>query len=141
MPRTPITPAPPPLSTRKVERIYPGTRPFSAPEILRGEVKLDEPGNDESQSSRGSVGTVTGDSGSAAGKPARLTKAVDIFALGCLFYYVLSNGSHPFGDRYERESNIMKNQKSLEGLARFGEEGADAIDLIEKMLSPEARER
>ena len=116
-----------------------GTVGWRAPEILRGEVKLDDAGTDESQSSRGSVGTPT--AGTPMGKPARLTKSVDIFALGCLYYYVLTNGSHPFGDRYERESNIMKNQKSLEGLARFGEEGADAIDLIEKMLSPEARER
>ncbi|KAI0630412.1 kinase-like protein [Trametes polyzona] len=35
--RPPPTPLPPPPMTRKVERIYPGTRPFSAPEILRGE--------------------------------------------------------------------------------------------------------
>ena len=30
-------PAAPPTPARKVERIYPGTRPFSAPEVLRGE--------------------------------------------------------------------------------------------------------
>lgn len=36
-PYTPVPPTPPPLQTRQVEQIHPGTRPFSAPEILRGE--------------------------------------------------------------------------------------------------------
>ncbi|CAL1706698.1 unnamed protein product [Somion occarium] len=35
--KSPIIPPPPPPSTRKVEQIHPGTRPFSAPEVLRGE--------------------------------------------------------------------------------------------------------
>jgi len=33
----PPTPPPPPINPRKVEQIHPGTRPFSAPEVLRGE--------------------------------------------------------------------------------------------------------
>ncbi|EPQ51887.1 hypothetical protein GLOTRDRAFT_80895 [Gloeophyllum trabeum ATCC 11539] len=117
-----------------------GTVGWRAPEILRGEVKLDEALSDsQSQSSRGSVGTPNSDTFTA--KPTRLTKAVDIFALGCLFYYVLTNGSHPFGDRFERESNILRNVKSLDGLDRFGEEGAEAANLIGMMLHPEASER
>ena len=37
-PMFPPTPAPSlPVPTRRVERIYPGTRPFSDPEVLRGE--------------------------------------------------------------------------------------------------------
>lgn len=116
-----------------------GTVGWRAPEILRGEVKLDDSGTEDSQSSRGSVGTPT--QGTGVGKPTRLTKSVDIFALGCLYYYVLTNGSHPFGDRFEREVNILKNAKSLEGLERFGEEGAEGTDLIGRMLSPEAYDR
>ncbi|KAI0372473.1 hypothetical protein BV20DRAFT_964066 [Pilatotrama ljubarskyi] len=116
-----------------------GTVGWRAPEILRGEVKLDDAGTDESQSSRGSVGTPT--VGTPLGKPTRLTKSVDIFALGCLYYYVLTNGLHPFGDRFEREFNILKNAKNLEGLERFGEEGAEGVDLITRMLSPEAYDR
>ena len=118
-----------------------GTAGWRAPEILRGEVKLDELA-DESMSSRGSTGTA-GSSGTAGAttKPTRLTKSVDIFALGCLFYYTLTNGAHPFGDRYEREVNIMKNIKCLEGLERFGEEGSEAVDLITHMLDPVASAR
>ncbi|KAI0705331.1 hypothetical protein C8Q76DRAFT_771153 [Earliella scabrosa] len=117
-----------------------GTVGWRAPEILRGEVKLDDAG-DESQSSRGSVGTGSGTPGTPSGKPTRLTKSVDIFALGCLYYYVLTNGLHPFGDRFEREFNIRRNAKSLDGLERFGEEGLEGVDLITKMLSPEAYDR
>lgn len=118
-----------------------GTVGWRAPEILRGEVKLDEATSDDSQSgsSRGSVGTPR--VGTPTGKPTRLTKSVDIFALGCLYYYVLTNGGHPFGDRFEREANIMKNAKSLDGLQCFGEEGAEGVDLISRMLSPEAYDR
>ena len=34
-------------------------------------------------------------------------KSMDIFALGCLFYYVLTRGEHPFGDRFLRHYNIL----------------------------------
>ncbi|KAK0205509.1 other/IRE protein kinase [Desarmillaria ectypa] len=120
-----------------------GTVGWRAPEILRGEVKLDEIGDDNSissrGSSRGSTGTATGvPSGSS---PTRLTKSVDIFALGCLFYYTLTNGGHPYGDRFEREINILKNEKNLEGLERFGEEGSEAVHLIEQMLNPDSHKR
>ncbi|KAI6041523.1 hypothetical protein EDC04DRAFT_3139667 [Pisolithus marmoratus] len=116
-----------------------GTVGWRAPEILRGEVKLDDSvGDDTSQSSRGSANTVVG--GSSSGKT-KLTKSVDIFSLGCLFYYVLTNGSHPFGDRFEREVNIIKNVKNLDGLDHFGEEGTEAVDLIARMLDPDACNR
>ena len=125
-----------------------GTVGWRAPEILRGEVKLDEISDEHSTSSRGSsISTVHGNGRgtptpvSAGAKPMRLTKSVDIFALGCLFYYVLTNGGHPFGDRFEREVNILKNARSLDGLERFGEEGEEAVDLIGQMLDPEASER
>lgn len=117
-----------------------GTVGWRAPEILRGEVKLDESAvDDQSQSSRGSVGTVV--NGSNPNKSTRLTKSVDVFALGCLFYYTLTGGEHPYGDRFERERNIIKDIKDLKGLESFGEEGLEADDLITAMLRPEAYER
>ena len=119
-----------------------GTVGWRAPEILRGDVKLDDSLNDDgSQSSTDSTGTVVNGGSSTPRPTTRLTKAVDIFALGCLFYYILTNGSHPFGDRFEREVNIIKNVKTLDGLERFGEEGSEAVDLIGKMLDPVASRR
>uniref|UniRef100_A0A914V853 non-specific serine/threonine protein kinase n=1 Tax=Plectus sambesii TaxID=2011161 RepID=A0A914V853_9BILA len=35
------------------------------------------------------------------------THAMDIFSLGCVFYYTLTVGEHPFGDHYRREGNII----------------------------------
>lgn len=46
----------------------------------------------------------------------RLTRAMDIFSLGCIFYYVLSDGKHPFGKSYIRENNIIKDQYDLSGI-------------------------
>ncbi|KAG8688345.1 bifunctional endoribonuclease/protein kinase ire1, partial [Ceratobasidium sp. 394] len=112
-----------------------GAAGWRAPEILRGEVKLDAP---ELDVSSGGVGS---GSSAAPGAGTRLTRSVDVFALGCLFYYVLTSGEHPFGSRYERDVNIMADNKKLSRLERFGEEGMEAIDLIGKMLSagPKAR--
>ncbi|KAJ7094035.1 hypothetical protein B0H15DRAFT_776404 [Mycena belliarum] len=119
-----------------------GTVGWRAPEILRGDVKLDELGSSGDNASVSSQGSVaSGASIGTAGKRTRLTKSVDIFALGCLFFYTLTNGGHPYGDRFEREANIMKDVKNLEGLERFGEEGQEAVDLISAMLHPEAPER
>lgn len=116
-----------------------GTAGWRAPEILRGEVKLDETVTDESQSSRSSVGTAV--NGAVPTSRPRLTKSVDIFALGCLFYYTLTCGSHPYGDRYERDVNIFKDAKDLSALHSFGEEGLEAVDLISHMLDPTASDR
>ena len=118
-----------------------GTVGWRAPEILRGEVKLDEQLLDPDDiSSRGS--TISARSSSSTGaKPTRLTKSVDIFALGCLFYYTLTNGSHPFGDRFEREGNIFKGRMDLRGLEQFEEEGSEAANLISTMLDQDAKAR
>jgi serine/threonine-protein kinase/endoribonuclease IRE1 len=115
-----------------------GTVGWRAPELLRGEVSLEDASDDHSQSSRSSVGTTTS---ASSGKPTRLTKSVDIFALGCVFYYVLTNGGHPYGDRFERDVNIIRDEKTLSGLEHFGEEGSEVVDLIGSMLEPEARSR
>ncbi|EJD51886.1 hypothetical protein AURDEDRAFT_56466, partial [Auricularia subglabra TFB-10046 SS5] len=113
-----------------------GTVGWRAPEILRGDVKLD----DLDDSSRGSAAG-SGSSPITGTVAKRLTKSVDVFALGCLFYYVLTNGDHPFGDRFERERNIMKNEFQLQDLERLGEEGVEAVDLISQMLDPEPKSR
>ncbi len=67
---------------------------------------------------------------------ARLTKAVDLFALGCLYFWVLMSGEHPFGAVYDRESNIVKGEVvNMSQLDILGEEGWEAKNLIGRMLS------
>lgn len=38
---------------------------------------------------------------------------MDIFSLGCVYYYVLSNGGHPFGDTVKRQLNILSYEYDL----------------------------
>lgn len=117
-----------------------GTVGWRAPEILRGEVKLDDSTLD--MSSGGTPNSsVGGTSNGVPGGVTRLTKSVDVFALGCLYYYTLTNGEHPYGERFEREVNIVKNVKKLERLDGLGEEGTEAEDLIGKMLDPDPKAR
>ena len=42
-------------------------------------------------------------------KNGRMSKSIDMFSLGCIMYYVIT-GAHPFGTRFERESNIINNR-------------------------------
>lgn len=71
------------------------------------------------------------------------TRAIDIFSLGLVFFYVLTKGCHPFdcGDRYMREVNIRKGQLNLAPLDMLGDFAYEAKDLIEGMLDSEPRAR
>ncbi|XP_076808770.1 serine/threonine-protein kinase/endoribonuclease IRE1-like isoform X2 [Clavelina lepadiformis] len=60
------------------------------------------------------------------------TQAVDIFSMGCVFYYVIC-GKHPFGDSISRQARIINGDYSLEELQVF-ENAEEAIDLIRRML-------
>ncbi|KAJ3008875.1 bifunctional endoribonuclease/protein kinase ire1 [Thoreauomyces humboldtii] len=71
----------------------------------------------------------------------RITKAVDIFSAGCTFYYILTGGSHPFGDKFVREGNILKGNFRLDKLDPMGEEGYEAKDLIRRMIAKDALKR
>ena len=42
------------------------------------------------------------------------TCAVDIFSAGCVFYYVMSKGKHPFGDSLRRQANILNGDFNLD---------------------------
>jgi serine/threonine-protein kinase/endoribonuclease IRE1 len=39
----------------------------------------------------------------------RLDKSIDVFSLGCVFFYVLTVGGHPFGEKpWEKQANIFR---------------------------------
>lgn len=73
----------------------------------------------------------------------RATRAIDIFSLGLVFFYVLTKGSHPFdcGDRYMREVNIRKGNFNLKPLEVLGDFTYEAKDLIGSMLHQDPKRR
>ena len=73
----------------------------------------------------------------------RATRAIDIFSLGCVFYYVLTRGGHPYDKdgKFMREANIVKGNYNLTDLERLGDYAFEADDLIQQMLSLNPRRR
>uniref|UniRef100_A0A8C4FAV7 non-specific serine/threonine protein kinase n=1 Tax=Dicentrarchus labrax TaxID=13489 RepID=A0A8C4FAV7_DICLA len=69
------------------------------------------------------------------------TCVVDIFSAGCVFYYVVSQGSHPFGKSLQRQANILLGTYSLDHLQTDKHGDIVARDLIEQMLSMEPHRR
>ncbi len=65
------------------------------------------------------------------------TKVCDIFAMGCIACYILTNGSHPFGEvvRLHRQ-RIVKGQYDLSLIER-----QDTQYLVEQMLCPNPMKR
>jgi len=66
----------------------------------------------------------------------RYTQAADIFSLGCVITFILSDGQHPFGDEYHRQGNIVEGKPQI----------PDSIhpciaDLIPKMVGEDASAR
>ncbi|XP_029675812.1 serine/threonine-protein kinase/endoribonuclease IRE1 [Formica exsecta] len=65
----------------------------------------------------------------------RTTCAVDIFSLGCVFYYVLSDGKHPFGDPLRRQANILCGETNLTALRGISSSDTElALLLIKAMI-------
>uniref|UniRef100_A0A8C6M0Y5 Serine/threonine-protein kinase/endoribonuclease IRE1 n=1 Tax=Nothobranchius furzeri TaxID=105023 RepID=A0A8C6M0Y5_NOTFU len=89
----------------------PGTEGWIAPEVLRN-----TPGS----------------------KP---TSAVDVFSAGCVFYYVVSRGQHPFGDALRRQINILAGEYSLSDFMEDIHDDVIAKDLIEQMIDADAESR
>lgn len=77
------------------------------------------------------------------------TKSADIFSLGCVFYYIISDGEHPFGNLDQRQANIIANENQL---SEFGMKGIECLNisndkavlarkLIRAMIQPLAEDR
>lgn len=123
-----------------------GTTGWRAPELLIG--------NDEMQPAISISNPPTSDSNeetkdSSSGhlriQPSgrRVTKAIDIFSLGCVFYFVMTQGCHPFdvgGTSLARDLNIKENRFQTKDL-RLHDYSYDADDLILQMISNDPSSR
>jgi serine/threonine protein kinase len=82
------------------------------------------------------------DSGSISKIGIKVTRAIDIFAAGCVFYALCTGGKHPFGGQLERDTNIISGRKpDLSALDEADSEKVLLKDLIMRMLDrkPERR--
>lgn len=48
------------------------------------------------------------------------TCAVDIFSAGCVLYYAVTGGKHPFGDELRRQANILNGEACMKHLQGDG---------------------
>lgn len=112
-----------------------GTSGWRAPELLVD----DDRELAEASINSGSGTILNGDMTSGR----RATRSIDIFSLGLVFFYVLTNGQHPFdcGDRYMREVNIRKGNYNLTPLDVLGDFAAEAKDLVSSMLNDDPKQR
>ncbi|XP_073122667.1 serine/threonine-protein kinase/endoribonuclease IRE1a-like isoform X2 [Henckelia pumila] len=67
----------------------------------------------------------------------RQTRAVDLFSLGCVLFFCLTGGRHPFGNHLERDINIIRSKIDLFLVEHIPE----AVDLLLKLLDPNAESR
>ncbi|KAJ6736552.1 IRE1-RELATED [Salix viminalis] len=66
----------------------------------------------------------------------RQTRALDLFSLGCVLFFCITGGKHPFGDNIERDVNIVNDRKDLFLVENIPE----ALDLFTCLLDPCPRE-
>ncbi|CAM9917432.1 unnamed protein product, partial [Phaeothamnion confervicola] len=122
-----------------------GSVGWQAPEVIRGKGEGSSGGSagggvgaGGGGGGGGRIGSVISRGGAGSGASSRRTQAVDVFSLGCVFYYCLDPGGHPFGESYERELNIIRAAPRLDAL---GPPLADARHLVGLMLAPDPADR
>lgn len=129
-----------------------GTTGWRAPELLEESVarildSINEEGDEEEHSTNNHTNNMSVVSSGSFYDPymkKRLTRAIDIFSLGCVFFYVFTKGQHPYGDRYMREANIIKGIYDLSPLKTHIKDKSTALevtDLISQMISKNPKER
>ncbi|XP_020535380.1 serine/threonine-protein kinase/endoribonuclease IRE1b isoform X2 [Jatropha curcas] len=67
----------------------------------------------------------------------RQTRAVDLFSLGCVLFFCVTGGKHPFGENIERDVNIVNDRKDLFLVENIPE----AVDLFSCLLDPNPDKR
>lgn len=120
-----------------------GTIGWKAPELI-GQPRDSEgrQSTTENANNNTNLSSHSTNNGSASGSQG-VKRAVDIFSLGCVFFYVLTNGGHPFDNKeesevwhVERELNIKRGILNLSKLSSLGDDAQEPTHLIRWMLAP-----
>ncbi|GAB1733180.1 hypothetical protein NU195Hw_g3722t1 [Hortaea werneckii] len=116
-----------------------GTSGWKAPELIS------QPRDTDSRHSQsGTTGTNGTDSANGTSGPGGVKRAADIFSLGCLFFWVLTDGIHPYEDengwQQLRELNIKRDNKKMGVLERWSD-AYEPMQLITSMLAHQPEDR
>jgi hypothetical protein len=114
-----------------------GTAGWRAPECLLANSLLNGGSTDSSDGWKTPDGKPVPD---VKRSQTRITRAIDIFSAGCVFYYIASGGHHPFGERFSREINILKGNYRLQHLDGHNE-SALLKDLVKVMITKDPSKR
>ncbi len=113
-----------------------GTSGWKAPELIS------QPRDTESRHSQSN--SHTGGSEGPNGVVSGVKRAADIFSLGCLFFWVLTDGNHPYEDengwQQLRELNIKKGRSNMAMLERWSD-AYEPMQLISSMLAHQPEDR
>jgi serine/threonine-protein kinase/endoribonuclease IRE1 len=113
-----------------------GTSGWKAPELIS------QPRETESRHSQGN--SMNGSESATNGTTSGVKRAADIFSLGCLFFWLLTDGIHPYEDdngwTQLRELNIKRDHKRLEVLERWSD-AYEPMQLITSMLAHQPEHR
>jgi serine/threonine-protein kinase/endoribonuclease IRE1 len=111
-----------------------GTSGWKAPELI----------SQPTDSKHSQSNSHTGGSESANGTTSGVKRAADIFSLGCLFFWVLTDGIHPYEDengwQQLRELNIKQDNKKMRVLERWSD-SYEPMQLIRWMLEHQPEHR
>lgn len=119
-----------------------GTSGWRAPELLMDDGSMDMRPFSSSALSETSGGSSTETALFDGVSNRRATRAIDVFSMGCVFFFVLTQGGHPFGAmKYSREMNVITGSNDLSPLEALGDTGYLAKDLIQKMIQRHPKSR
>ncbi|KAA0164288.1 hypothetical protein FNF28_03919 [Cafeteria roenbergensis] len=123
----------------------PGTEGWQAPEAVESNRRLLETMHAHHPTTTLSAYAAAGAAGSddaaaadALAEGPRHTRSMDVWSLGCVLYFVIDAGNHPFGYGLDQKELIVQGQPDL---SRIATSMPEACDLLQSMLARDPERR